>query len=390
MTDFHSSGMTLDEYLEHYGVKGMKWGVRRKLSGHIKTRSARSQKGTASNFLAPNGYNEIYTKKKGLALQKTLRKARRSINKGTRILNKDPRFKGQDFRKDSPLRREYYNAFSKMVETQLNAASTIKGNSRRGEYRLHFKYDHQTSAFPEVSIKLNSNIGGRLEERKAARETLRTVGGLKTKPEKAEKPASDKKVVKVEAKKTKSTVKHADEDDATEYVLPIVWGDMGEILEIGEIDVAHADTDDEVLMHYGVKGMKWGIRRPVGPGGLIVGSKGKSAPKATVSIAKKPVPKKAAPAAKKTSSPEAKKPKSDDDRAHAMTTAELQAKVARLQLERQYVSLQRELAPRQEATLKQALAKSVREGMQDATKELVKQALVKGVTKGVAKAITKK
>ena len=31
-----SPSLTYDEYLEHYGVKGMKWGVRKNRTGHVK------------------------------------------------------------------------------------------------------------------------------------------------------------------------------------------------------------------------------------------------------------------------------------------------------------------------------------------------------------------
>ena len=326
--------------LEHSGVKGMRWGVRRGLSGHVKTRAIKRKK-TEDN-LAPSGYDNVYRGRRAKAMNQTLRKAKGKINSGTRILNNDPRFKGKDFKKDSPLRREYYKEYSKMVETQLNAAATLKGNSNRGQYRLNFKYDYESNAFPEVTMKLNSNLSGRVEERKAASEIRKTVGGLK--------------------------VKHSDDQETDEITLRVIWGPNGEIEEIEDIPDEMFHTDgvtfgipelDDALEHYGKKGMKWGVRngRPV-----------PSAPRPKSAATKKPSKGQIGKQKFEDAKTERKKTLSE------MSDQELQRAISRMNLERQY----NQMVPVKDTRGRSAraadfIAETVKESGQAAIKEVSKE-----------------
>lgn len=254
-----ASTKEVEDFLEHFGTKGMRWGVRRDRTGHLKTgtvkrvmtnTSMQTKRGIVTKN-APDYYDELFAGRKSKALVKTYKAARGPINKGTKILNKDPRFKGQDFKKDSPLRREYYKEFSKMAETQLNAASVLKGNNKFGEYRLNFSYDHDKSAYPEVTVKLNSNIAGRVEERAAAKATRKTVGGLK---------------------QSDNSSAYLEHEDDPEIKLEIEWDETGYILGLKDLPDLKQSADSmdaalNFLEHHGVKGMKWGVRKPVSSAG---------------------------------------------------------------------------------------------------------------------------
>ena len=351
----------VEDFLEHFGTKGMRWGVRRSADGHIKggtaervfrEKSLSTKRGVVTKNV-PDYYDESFTGRSAKALTKTYKAARGPINKGTKLLNNDPRFKGKDFKSDSPLRREYYKEFSKMAETQLNAAATLKGNSKRGEYRLNFSYDHEKSAYPEVTMKLNSNLSGRVEERAAAKATRKTVGGLK--PTKPKTSAAHEDLIGM-------FLEHAIADDV-EIKLNVVWDELGHIIELKDIpddDVEHSDyylnEAENFLNHSGVKGMKWGVRNSRPSSGARKPSSGK-----------KPVKK---PAAKPSS--KADKKDSGKPDLSKMSNEELQRHINRINLESNYTKLTAKPAFKDQA--KEMVKNVAKQAVQKKAQQLVDNA----------------
>lgn len=82
---------------------------------------------------------------------------------------------------------------------------------------------------------------------------------------------------------------------------------------------------DDVLAHYGIKGMKWGRRRPVGPDGRVV--------RGAKKLAAKQRAKRKGSEDYESTKPLRKK------KAHQLTNSELQSLNKRLQLERSYNDL---------------------------------------------------
>lgn len=253
----------VNNILAHYGILGMKWGVRKSRSGYIKPNATLSRRDRKEqNFLddPTKVYNKVYSK------------AASGIRKGTRLLNEDPRFKGKNFKIDSPLRKQYYSEYSSMVTRQLNAAATSKagpftsktiGMSPKGTLQMKFSFDY------EKELRASYNIA------------------------KADTP----KGVKVEKKESKLSVKGGDvintllkklshgESDDNEFVIDLITDDSGYIIGVDE-EVGHSDLDNDeevnnFLAHYGILGMKWGVRRQPGPNGLV--GKGGSSSKTTSS-----------------------------------------------------------------------------------------------------------
>lgn len=88
---------------------------------------------------------------------------------------------------------------------------------------------------------------------------------------------------------------------------------------------------EAVLIHFGIKGMKWGVRRPVGPAGIVVkGSPGKKLK--TSGGTGQP----ASEDAVRTATLKQRARKSTTD---SLSNKELQDLVTRMNLERQYSSL---------------------------------------------------
>jgi hypothetical protein len=146
-------------------------------------------------------------------------------------INNDPRFKGQDLSETGPLQREYYDEVSRTSQRILNAEAEKEfGRSPSGDFQIRFNYDVYKDGWPQMGI--------------------------------------------VHVQKD---AQHADEGFEN---LDLTWSEDGHILAIkfsGEGDEAAIaqmainlamDTFDanpeestEILVHYGVLGMHWGIRR---------------------------------------------------------------------------------------------------------------------------------
>ena len=142
--------------------------------------------------------------------------------------------------------------------------------------------------------------------------------------------------------------------------------------------------DDEILEHHGTKGMKWGVRHPIGANGLINRSSGKSG--------SKPAAPKRQNESKKTTSKSRAKPeeeKTDSNKAAKfMSDEELKKAVNRLNLERQFQQYSKELNPPKSTMFKDML----RDGTKEAGKQFVKEqelVIAGKVAKFVAKKLSK-
>lgn len=135
------------------------------------------------------------------------------------------------------------------------------------------------------------------------------------------------------------------------------------------------DILNEYLMHYGVKGMKWGIRRtPTQLGHKPSGSKRKTSAKKSKKpsgLLKKKVKTKKVTRRKKASE---------------FTDEELSRAVKRLQLEKQYMDLVNSVdgqsnSKRGSKFIKNSMDKVVVPAVQEAGKEILKQAIKDAATK---------
>lgn len=96
---------------------------------------------------------------------------------------------------------------------------------------------------------------------------------------------------------------------------------------------------DEKLYHYGVKGMKWGVRRTPAQLGHTTGTKKKKSGPSVLSKAKTAISNRRE--ANKQKKAEASAKKSQKKRLSEMSDDELQAQIKRLELEKRY----RDLSP---------------------------------------------
>ena len=137
---------------------------------------------------------------------------------------------------------------------------------------------------------------------------------------------------------------------------------------------------DVPLEHAGVKGMKWGVRRPVGKDGRVIRT-------GVAPGTKKPTAKKSSAPAKKTAP--AKKPASSSitSQPKPLTDEQLRLRVQRMQLEAQYAQLSRQLNPPQKSFLREYLAEPAAAAAKDVSKDLTKELIKTGISAATKGAI---
>jgi hypothetical protein len=321
----------INDKLEHSGILGMKWGVRKGLTGRIKPRTTLNYIDRFEQDWSDDAPEKAYTQ--------VYRKAQFKIRKGTRLLNKNPKYANQNFKKDSPLRQEYYAEYSKMVTDQLNAAVGRRrilspfgdkiGRSPFGRFELKFEFDMSKEYRPRAFVKRADTRPGKKQE----------------------------SVEKAEIRKFKHSAEI--EDDAVE--VDFVFDDNGYILDFeiqGSENIAMSDEEfktleaQDYIYHSGILGMKWGVRR----------NRKESSSFKTDDVVKR-----------EGQTDNKKVPVS------TLTDKELTDRIKRIQLESQYSKMTQSNVERGKQILIDILASSV--------KTLVAQQLMNGLSQAVSKGI---
>lgn len=184
--------------LTHFGVKGMKWGIRRAEAG------ARSQKKAEKA-------EKKWEKKASRRAFTDYNQAAKLMNSSDvpRINNK-PEYKNANLNGNTPLSRRYHKEMNDALAKHMTAsAKAAIGSSPLGQRELKYTFNQKTG---DVDYRFT-------DAKHAAVEDFYFVG----------------------------------KRDANGFIVSI------EVVE--ETSLSQALVDNEALTHFGVKGMKWGVRR---------------------------------------------------------------------------------------------------------------------------------
>ena len=198
--------MTVSE-LEHHGVKGQKWGVR-------KDRGHEGKRATNKKIAK---LDKKYEKKASKAYGKVYNATSNELN--NRIIpqiNNSSKYKGKNLLKDEKLYREYLNDFNKEVNKTIQKhADDIIGTNASGTKKVSYKWNFGEDPFPTFEI-VDVNAG-------------------------------------------RNNLKHADDGSET---IKVKFSDLGHVINFTIGDILQQSLYTE-LEHHGVKGQKWGVRRAI-------------------------------------------------------------------------------------------------------------------------------
>lgn len=210
------SSMTFEEFLAHYGVKGMRWGVRRSEAQLAEARGQKTHK-KAQKQAKRELKEDLKWASKAASTKgkvKAYNAMAKRMNEGALDeVNKKWEGKAPLFSDDPAVRRAYTDEVSKRASQVIQEeAKKIFGDSPNGRLGVKFTYDVDTGIHAVVTTK------DELEHMEPGEFSVKVKDGL--------------------------------------------------IVKVGSLELSHsemnawaADDIEGFLAHYGVKGMRWGVRR---------------------------------------------------------------------------------------------------------------------------------
>lgn len=229
------------EFLEHHGVKGQKWGVRRAAAavGRGIKRVGRGLAALGAQLNDSAWQSSTYSDAKHEAVHNHVAK---ELDNHVERLQRSPKYRGKDLKADSDLRKTYYQDVAKVSSSAYRrAVKETYGENYTGTKTAHYVTDAR---------------GPRIEVRDKA--TKQTV---------SEAPLSSMRDIRRrQAEALNPTVSHAGIVDAPDLEIKLTLDSNGQISGVGFVQpekslTQTADLGAEFLEHYGILGMHWGVRK---------------------------------------------------------------------------------------------------------------------------------
>lgn len=375
--------MNEEEKLLHYGVQGMKWGVRKSASRRLNR--------------ATNKLNSSYNKGLKGTDKRALKKITSSTARKKYLDDKDSQWldKVKDDKKVQKVSKKTARDM-KRVGKELKAEYG-GGLARSLHPRNRAKFQNELqSAYQEV-LSANTYSVYKMSPSRTKQVTIKSMGDgtLKAVVENRSTAKLDRQMSKVtkgalknEQREIKKSLKHSDEDleilDGMVFVITTDeqgWPD--DVLEFTEDTMTQSDDDtyisdplptERTLVQVGVKGMRWGVRKKRKDSGDDEPAKPKKLSKRQQA--------KEAEKLRKESNKAAKATRKEFMKRTELTDAELKKKVERLELEVKFDKLSKEMSASQIAKGKSEIQKLMETKVPPMLKEDLKSKGFEGATVG--------
>jgi hypothetical protein len=227
----HLSNEELEDFLEHFGVKGMHWGVRKSESGSSKPRGAIRRGATKANVALDAGAKVIKEGEKKLIFLPQKNRNQAAARTQTQVLakaaalNRSPEFKGKDIKHNPTLRDSYFKQIEESAKTTYAQELGISRTEAWGDVL-------------GVDMRATTN--------------------------------------QMRINAVADRIRHAADGPEMETLVEFnfVTNELGHIVDIKipEKYLAQSDDFEDALAHYGVKGMRWGVRKDESGSAGTVGS----------------------------------------------------------------------------------------------------------------------
>lgn len=247
----------VDEFLAHYGVLGMKWGVR---NAESKERVARARKESSSKRAAAN-----QAASEGSPKAKKLAKAADKSEANTK--------KVED--KEDLNWSKRAGSFNATIDA-WNASAQVMNSGMIDKINARHPKAHLDQDTPETRAYIKDYSDSTKDEfekaYKAAHGSESPSGRFKVDIEYNVMEDAFPRIIFTDTQDVKHSV-------GDQVVFELVPGPNGKVKSIRMVKNSIKQSDlngqvDEILAHYGILGMKWGVRREPGANGLV--GKGKN------------------------------------------------------------------------------------------------------------------
>jgi 2'-5' RNA ligase len=238
-----------EEFLEHFGVKGMKWGQRKENApATVKTVGRGLKKvgrgiGKAASALGEHFYEtSVYSV---AAHERIHNQVGREIDQKIYQLASSPKYRGKSLKANKELETEYHQDVARVTDAAYRrAVKNVIGENAKGTKEARYVDDAR---------------GARIEIRNKKTGELHREGDLTS-------------VQQINANKLDEVLGHAAIEAAPDITIPVKLDSNGQISSIGLVEPSaeHSmDLGEAFVIHYGVKGMKWGQRKDRNEPGLL-------------------------------------------------------------------------------------------------------------------------
>lgn len=268
------SELTVDDFLKHYGVKGMKWGVRN------------SENSNVSGKTSKPSYNEQRKARIEALNNREMKNITVTTKNGETVEMKETKY-GKLTTKIAALSKKNFEGAMSYSNFEISAGGEKVGDasfSKKSKDELYLQWlgvdDHARgkgygSACFDAAVKYGRSEGVKkitLEvpgNAPDARHIYEKHGFVVTREATAREKKKDPVwggLTKMELDLTKARLKHSDtlDEESNELELAFEQTFAGFDTEVEaalfDRDVEHSNVD-AFLAHYGVKGMKWGVRK---------------------------------------------------------------------------------------------------------------------------------